>query len=84
MNELIAFVNNAERRYKENRPGKWWVTIEYCIMGIIAGYFIPLWLGMLVNPHTRTRIDIKMKEQFPNGLDYILTDETLLISYDYS
>jgi hypothetical protein len=52
-------------------------------MGAIAGYYIPLWFGMLVNPHSRTRIDTLMKTTFPAGLDSTITDETLLISYDF-
>ena len=53
------------------------------MMGCIAGYFIPIWCGMIVNPHTRTRIDTLFEAQFPNGLDSMLTKETLLVSYDY-
>ena len=75
--------SNAYRRYKENRPGKWWVVIEFFLMGIIAGYYIPLWFGMGVNPHVRTRIDTLMKTTFPGTIDDFVTDETLLISYDY-
>lgn len=38
---------------------------------------------MLVNPHERTRIDTLMNKQFDSGIDSIITDEVLLISYDY-
>jgi hypothetical protein len=52
-------------------------------MGLISGYFIPMWIGMAVNPHVRTRIDSLMNKEFPGGLNNTVTDETLLISYDY-
>lgn len=52
-------------------------------MGTIAGYYVPLWFGMAVNPHVRTRIDDLMTATFPGGLDDLVTDDTLLISYDY-
>jgi len=80
---LMASRSNAYRRYKENRPAKWWVVIEFFLMGTVAGYYVPLWFGMAVNPHVRTRIDTLMEKTFPGGLDQILTDDTLLISYDY-
>jgi len=83
LNVLQAWKNNGERRYMENRPGKWWVVIEFLLMGTIAGYFIPLWCGMIVNPHVRTRIDTLFDNKFPGGVDHILTDDTLLLSYDY-
>lgn len=53
------------------------------MMGVIAGFYIPLWCGMIVNPHSRDRIDTLMKKTFTGGLDSTITDETLLISYDY-
>ena len=75
--------SNAYRRYKENRPGKWWDVIQFFLLGTIAGYYVPLWFGMAVNPHERTRIDALMNSTFPGGIDDIVTDESLLISYDY-
>jgi len=84
LNTLEAYTTNAQRRYKENRPAKWWVVIELFMMGCITGYFVPIWCGMIVNPHTRTRIDTLFEAKFPNGLDSMLTKETLLVSYDYS
>jgi len=52
-------------------------------MGTIAGYYIPMWCGMIVNPHSRVRIDTIMTNNFPGGLENTLMNETLLISYDY-
>lgn len=76
---------NAERRYKENRPGKWWVFGEWVIMGLIAGFFIPYWFGMVHNPHSRARIDeFFAKTKFDGSLRNTLFNETLLLSYDYS
>lgn len=83
INTFQGFANNAERRYKENRPGKWWVVIEFFLMGSITGYFVPLWFGMVVNPHTRHRIDKMMMDEFNTGIESLITNETLLISYDY-
>lgn len=62
INTFHGLVDNAERRYKENRPGRWWVVIEFFLMGSITGYFVPLWFGMIVNPHTRHRIDKLMMD----------------------
>lgn len=81
---MEAYADNAQRRYKENRPAKWWVVVELFMMGCIAGYFIPIWCGMIVNPHTRTRIDTLMKKQFPHGLESLIQNEVVLTAYDYS
>ena len=63
----MASRSNAYRRYKENRPAKWWVVIEFFLMGTVAGYYVPLWFGMAVNPHVRTRIDTLMDKMSKNA-----------------
>lgn len=56
--------------------------LELTIMGVIAGYYIPYWFGLLNNPHERT--NSKIETYFPAeiGLDDTLFDETLIIYYD--
>ena len=84
MHTLTAYLTNAENRYDEDKPRKWWVMVEFLIMGVIAGYFIPEWLGMACNPHKRDRIDDLMRSHFTGGFDHLMTDDVLLIAYDYN
>jgi hypothetical protein len=85
LNYLSSFSHNAENRWKENKPAKWMVVIEFFLMGCIAGYYIPIWCGRIANPHERTRIDTIMQTLFPNeiSLDNLANNEMILISYDY-
>ena len=53
---LSAYLSNAERRFDEDKPKKWWVMVEFLIMGIIGGYYIPMWIAEAVYPHERTTI----------------------------
>ena len=57
---LIAYISNAERRFEEDKPKKWWVVVEFLIMGIIAGYYIPIWIAHQAYPHSRSAINESM------------------------
>lgn len=60
LNNLSAWNANAKRRYLEDKPKLYWVVLELFIMGIIVGYWVPIWCSRIVNPHERTRIDTLM------------------------
>ena len=83
LHTLSAYLSNAERRYTEDKPRKWWVMIEFLIMGIIGGYYIPMWIAMAAYPHERGTIDNIMGGHFSGNLNNLLTDDVFMVSYDY-
>ena len=60
INTLTAYISNAERRFEEDKPKKWWVVVQLLIMGLIAGYYVPLWIAHKAYPHSRNAIDNSM------------------------
>lgn len=80
---ITSYVNSAERKYQEEKPYKWYVTMEYLIIGVIGGYFLPMWCAEGANPNSRTPINDIMNKEF-NDVDFsnTLTD-VLLTSYNY-
>jgi hypothetical protein len=57
--------------------------MEWFIIGVIGGYFLPMWCAEAANPNSRTPITTAMNTEFSN-LDFsnTLTD-VLLTSYNY-
>jgi hypothetical protein len=81
LNNLSAWNANARRRYLEDKPRVYWVMIELFIIGVITGYWVPVWCSMIVNPHERTRIDTLLGNQFSGGMENIVTSDVLIASY---
>lgn len=58
--------------------------MEYLIIGVIGGYFLPMWCAQAANPNSRAPINSAMNTEFPDLVDFsnTLTD-VLLTSYNY-
>jgi hypothetical protein len=82
-----VYLANARRRFTEEKPKMWQVMIEYFIIGVIAGYYLPLWIGEAAAPNSRVPIATLMNTTFPitgnTDFEELQTNEVLLTAYNY-
>lgn len=58
--------------------------MEWLIIGVIGGYFLPMWCAQAANPNSRAPIEQAINSEFKELSDFnnVLTD-VLLTSYNY-
>ena len=63
--------------------------MEWFIIGVIGGYFLPMWCAEAANPNSRVPINTIMNAAFPDNTDAENVDfsntltDVLLTSYNY-
>ena len=76
----------AEEEYDKNRPKKWVVFAIGLLIGFILGIEIPKWSSFLLNAkYSRGSLDQIMKDLLgAYNVKDALTDELLIVAYDYN
>jgi len=84
--ETTASLGEAEKKYHEQRSLKWVVVIIFFFIGLTLGYEVPKITNMLTSSkYSRKNLDIMMKKLLGEfGFDEALTQELLVVAYEYN
>lgn len=79
-------MKTAKAEYNRGRPKKWVVTFLFVLLGFFIGGFLPWISNLLGNSlYDRSNIDGIMMEYLGNEtFKNILTDELLVVAYEYN